>query len=138
MLVLYLLLLGALALFTAYTRNFQRTLVALEGEVEAGAGAHLVPQAQRMRTIGLLAGWPIALGLGVLFVTWWKAVALVLGAFALLVPVLGVLTPRPRSDHYVARIRADLRRRVARGGRDAGQLSELLDRLDRIGATGST
>jgi hypothetical protein len=38
----------------------------------------------------------------------------------------------------VARVRADLQRRMARGGRDAGQLRELLDRLDRIGATGST
>ena len=138
MLVIYLLLLGALALFTAYTRNFQRTLVALESEVEAGAGADLVPQAQRLRTIGLLAGWPIALGVGVLFVTWWKSVALVLGAFLLLVPVLGALTPRPQSDHYVARIRADLRRRIARGGSDARQLRELLDRFDRITATGST
>jgi hypothetical protein len=137
MLVLYLLMLGALALFTAYTRNFQSTIVALSSQVDAGAGAHLVPGAQRLRTTGLLAGWPLAVGLGVLFITWWKAVALVLGAFLLLVPVLGILTPRPESDHYVARIRTDLQRRIARGGRDAGQLRELLDRLDRVGATGS-
>jgi hypothetical protein len=130
-------MLGALALFTAYTRNFQSTIVALSSQVDAGADAHLVPDAQRLRTIGLLAGWPTAVGLGVLFVTWWKAVALVLGAFLLLVPVLGVLTPRPESDHYVASIRADLRRRIASGGRDAGQLRELLNRLDQITRTDS-
>ena len=137
MLVVYLLLLGALALLTAYTRNFQSTLVALSSHVDATAGAHLMPAAQRLRTIGLLAGWPSAVALGVLFVAWWKAMALVLGAFLLLVPALGALTPRPRSDHYVARIRADLLRRIARGGRDAGQLREVLDRLDRITSTGS-
>lgn len=138
MMVLFLLLLGALALLTAYTRNFQRTVVALESHFGAGAGAHLMPEAQRLRTMALLAGWLAAVGLGVLFVSWWKAMALVLGAFLLLVPVLGALTPRPESDHYVARIRADLRRRVARGGRDAGQLRELLDGLDQITATGPT
>ena len=138
MLVLYLLLLGALALFTAYTSNFQRTLIALGGQVDQAAGAHLMPKAQRLRTIGLLAGWPIAVGLGVLFVAWWKAMALVIGAYVGLVPLLGALTPRPQSAHYVARIRADLRRRVARGGRDAAQLRELLDRLDQITARGSS
>ena len=138
MLVVYLLLLGALALFTAYTRNFQSTIVALSNHVDAGAGAHLIPDAQRLRTIALLAGWLAAVGLGMLFVAWWKAMALVLGAFLLLVPALSALTPRPQSAHYVARIRADLRRRVARGGRDAAQLRELLDRLDQITARGSS
>ena len=138
MLALYLLLLGALALLTAYTRNFQSTIVALSSHLDPAAGAHLVPNAQRLRTMALLAGWLAAVGLGVLFVSWWKAMALVLGAFLLLVPALGALTPRPQSDHYVARIRTDLRRRIARGGRDVGQLRELLDRLDRITATGST
>ena len=137
MLIVYHVLLGALALLTAYTRNFQSTLVALSSHVDAAAGAHLVPEAQRLRTIALLAGWLAAVGLGVLFVAWWKAMALVLGAFLLLVPVLGAFTPRPQSDHYVARIRADLRRRIARGGREAGQLRELLEHLDRITATDS-
>jgi hypothetical protein len=138
MLVLYLLLLGALALFTAYTRNFQSTIVALSSHLDEAAGAHLVSGAQRLRTTGLLVGWPVAVALGVLFMAWWKAIGLVLGAFLLLVPVLCALTPRPESDHYVAKIRADLRRRIARGARDAGQLRALLDRLDRITATDPT
>jgi hypothetical protein len=93
MLALYLLLLGSLALLTAYTRNFQSTIVALSSHLDAAAGAHLVPNAQRLRTMALLAGWPIAVGLGVLFVAWWKAMALALGAFLLLAPALGALTP---------------------------------------------
>lgn len=138
MLVLYLLLLGALAVFTAYTRNFQRTLIALGRHVDQAAGADLIPNAQRLRTIGLLAGWPLAVGLGVLFVAWWKAMALVLGAFLLLVPLLGALTPRPEADHYVASIRADLQRRIVRGGRNAEALRQLLARLDQITATRSS
>jgi hypothetical protein len=138
MLVVYLLLLGALALFTAYTRNFQSTIVALSSHFDETAGAHLTPDAQRLRTFGLLAGWPIAVALGVLFIAWWKAIALVLAAFLLLVPVFGTLAPRPESGHYVASIRADLRRRIARGGRDAGQLRELLDRLNQITVIRST
>jgi hypothetical protein len=132
MLVLYLLLLGGLALLTAYTRNFQSTIVTLSGYVDEAAAADLVPDAQRLRTMALLTGWLAAVALGVLFIAWWKAIGLVLGTFLLLVPVLGALAPRPQSDHYVARIRADLRRRIAHGGRDAGQLRELLARLDQI------
>lgn len=132
MLLFYLLLLGALALFTAYTRNFQRTLVELGSKVDASAAAQLMPHGQRLRTMGLLAGWPIALGLGMLFVAWWKAVALVGGAFVILVPLLGAFTPRPGSQHYVARLRDDLRRRIGEGGRDVEELRRILGRLDEV------
>jgi hypothetical protein len=116
MLLLYLLLLGALALFTPYTRNFQRTVVELGSRIGESASAGLMPRGQRLRTMTLLAGWPGALGFGMLFVAWWKAVALAVGAFAILVPLLGALTPRPGSP---ARPRSDPSRpaSAAREGR---------------------
>lgn len=132
MLLFYLLLLGALALFTAYTRNFQRTIVEFGGRLDEMAAGRLMPRGQRIRTMALLAGWPIAIGLGMLFVAWWKAMALVVGAFALLVPLLGAFTPRPGSHHYVARLREDLRRRIGHGGRDVEELRRLLEQLDEI------
>ena len=132
MLLFYVLLLGALALFTAYTRDFQRTLVELGSRLDDAAAAHLMPHGQHLRTMGLLAGWPVAIGLGILFVAWWKAVALGVGAFLILVPLLGALTPRPGSQHYVARLRGDLRRRIGEGGRDVEELRRILGRLDEI------
>ena len=81
--------------------------------------------------MALVAAWPIAIGLGMLFVTWWRRWRW-WWAFALLVPLLGALTPRPESRHYVVRIGEDLRGRIARGGRDAEELRRLLERLDRI------
>lgn len=138
MLLVYLLLLGALALFTAYTRNFQRTLVELGDRVDESAAMRLMPKGQRLRTMALLAGWPIVLGLGMLFVAWWKAVGLVVGAFLVLVPVLGALTPRPGSRHYLDRIRGDLQARIGRGGRDVKELARILERLDEIARTPPT
>ncbi|MGH6914268.1 MAG: hypothetical protein ACREH3_11250 [Geminicoccales bacterium] len=132
MLLSYLLVLAALALFTAYTRNFQRTIVELGSRIDDSASARLMPRGQRLRTIALLAGWPLAIGLGMMFVAWWKATALVVAAFLFLVPLLGALTPRPVSRHYVARIREDLRRRIAKGGRDVEELRGILERLDGI------
>jgi len=132
MLLAYLLLLAVLALFTAYTRNFQRSVVTLGDRIDPTAGAQLMPEGQRLRTMALLAAWPGAIGLGMLFVAWWKAVALVVGAFVVLVPLLGALTPRPGSAHYVVRIRDDLRDRIAKGGRDARDLRRLLERLEGI------
>jgi phosphatidylglycerophosphate synthase len=134
MLLLYFVLLGALALFTAYTRNFQRTIVELGSEVGASASGRLMTRGQWLRTLALLAGWPLAIGIGMLFVAWWKAVALAVGAFLILVPLLGSLTPRAASEHYVTRIRADLRQRIARGGRDAEELHRLLERIDQVSA----
>jgi len=132
MLVLYVLLLGALALFTAYTRNFQRTIVGLGAGLDSGEGAVLAPRVQLLRTLGMLLGWPAALGFGMLFIAWWKAAALVVGAFLLLVPVLGALTPRAMSAHYVQRLRADVARRVAAGAPDADRLRRLLQHLDGL------
>lgn len=132
LLIVYLLLLGALALLTAYTGNFQRTIVEFGGRLDPSAAPRLMPRGQRLRTAALLAGWPVAIGLGMSFVAWWKAMALVLGAFLVLVPLLGPLTPRPGSAHYVARLRDDLRRRIARSGRDVEELRRLLNRLDEI------
>ena len=132
MLLLYLILLGALALLTAYTRNFQRTVVELGSQLDERAAVRLMPGGQRFRTMAVLAGWPVAVGLGMLFVAWWKAVALVVAAFALLVPLLGAFTPRPGSAHYIARLRDDLRRRIGRGGGDVDGLRQTLTRLDEI------
>ena len=134
MLVLYILLLGALALFTAYTRNFQRTIVGIGAGLDSSEGAALAPRVQILRTVGLLLAWPAALGLGMLFIAWWKAVALVVGAFLLLVPVLGALTPRAMSAHYVLRLRADVARRLAAGAPDAERLRRLLRHLDGLSA----
>ena len=134
MLVLYALLLGAIALFTAYTRNFQRTVVALAAALGSTHGPLVTPRAQLVRTFALLLVWPAALGLGMAFIAWWKAIALVVGAFLLLVPALGALTPRANSAHYLAAIRADLERRLAAGGDDDGALREVLARLDRLNA----
>jgi len=89
-------------------------------------------RAQHLRTLAVLLAWPAVVGLGMLFVAWWKAVALVVGAFLLLVPVLGALTPRAMSAHYVRAIRADLERRLADGGPDALQLRSILEHLDRL------
>lgn len=134
MLLLYLLLLGVLAWFTAYTRNFQRTVVMLGSKVDAAAAARLMPQDQRLRTMAMLAGWPVALGAGLMFIAWWKVVALVVGAFLILVPVLGSLTPRSMSRHYVDRVRADLEHRISRGERHPEELRRILRHLDRLEA----
>jgi hypothetical protein len=132
MLALYILLLGTLALFTAYTRNFQRTIVAVGAGLDSALAAAAAPRGQLLRTLAMLLAWPAAVGLGMLFVAWWKAVALVVGAFLVLVPVLGALTPRAMSAHYLGAIRADLERRLAQGGSDASRLRPLLEHLDRL------
>jgi hypothetical protein len=132
MLVLYVLLLGALALFTAYTRNFQRTIVGIGRGLDPALAAAVAPRVQHLRTLALLLAWPAAVGLGMLFVAWWKAMALVVGAFLVLVPALGALTPRAMSAHYLQAIRADLERRLTSGGPEATQLRPLLDHLHRL------
>jgi hypothetical protein len=135
MLLLYCLLLGLLAALTAYTRNFQSTLIAL-GQQIAAAGAVPTPGWQTLRTIALVLAWPAAMGFGMLFVAWWKAAALVVAAFLLLVPVIGSFLPRPMSGHYVDQIRSDLEQRVARGGPDAAQLRRILAQLDALSRRG--
>ena len=132
MLALYVLLLGALALFTAYTRNFQRTIVAIDAELGGGSGGAVTPRLQILRTLAVLLAWPAAVGVAMLVFAWWKAMALVVGAFLILVPVLGTLTPRAGSAHYLRRIRADLEQRQAAGGTDAEQLHRILRQLDRL------
>lgn len=132
MLLLYLLLLGALALLTAYTRNFQRTIVTLGSALDQGAGSAVTPRRQLLRTAAVAASWPAAFGIGLLFIAWWKAVALVVGSFLLLVPVLGSLTPRAMSPHYLQRIRTDLEHRIASGEGDREQLRTILERLDGV------
>jgi hypothetical protein len=54
------------------------------------------------------------------------------------VPVLGALTPRPESRHYIDQIRSDLQARVAHGGRDVKELARILERLDEISQTPPT
>jgi hypothetical protein len=111
--------------------------VALGAELDRGLGASLAPRAQTWRTLTVLVAWPVAAGIAMLFFAWWKAVTLVVGAFLLLVPVLGALTPRAVSTHYVRRIRADLERRLAGGGADAEQLGRILRHLDRLSGSRS-
>lgn len=130
MLLLYILLLAGLALFTAYTRNFQRTVIEIADALDQSAAA-VAPRAQGWRTAAMLVAWPLAIGVGMTFVAWWKAVALVVAAF-LMVPVLGALTPRPRSTHYLERIRTDLRARIARNAGDADELQRVLEAIDRL------
>lgn len=132
MLLLYLVLLGAIALLTAYTRNFQRTIVDLGARVDQGAATAMTPRVQWLRTFAVALSWPLAFGLGIMFIAWWKAVALVIGAFLVLVPALGSLTPRSMSAHYRERIRSDLRRRVSRGGPEAGRLRQVLERVEEV------
>lgn len=133
MLVLYILLLGLLAAFTAYTRNFQSTVIGLCQQIGAAAGV-LTPKQQSLRTVALVMAWPAAIGIGMIFVAWWKAVALVVGAFLLLVPVIGSLTPRPMAAHYRDRIRADLARRIAGAahGQDGAELRAALEQIDAL------
>jgi hypothetical protein len=135
MLLLYILLLGALAAFTAYTRNFQSTVIGLGHQIPT-ADASLMPWRQGARTIALVIAWPAAIGLGMVFVAWWKAVMLVVGAFLILVPLTGSFTPRPMSAHYLGRIRADLAKRISRsaknGRRDAAKLQAILEQLEAL------
>jgi hypothetical protein len=132
MLLLYILLLAGLAVFTAYTRNFQRTLVAIGARLDSSAAAAATTRSQGWRTAAMVVAWPSAIGLGMVFVAWWKAVGLVVAAFLVLVPVLGALTPRPVSAHYVERIRADLVARIERGAGDADDLRRTVDEIDRL------
>jgi hypothetical protein len=136
MLLLYILLLGGLAAFTAHARHLQSTVLTLEQHIPGATGTMATPRQQTLRTLGLVLGWPAALGIGMLFIAWWKAAALVAGAFLLLVPVIGSLMPRPMSAHYLDRIRSDLEQRVAQatrgGGRDAPQLKRILEQLDAL------
>lgn len=132
MLLLYILLLAVLAPFTAYTRNFQRTIVAIGSRLDSSAAALAAPRSQGWRTAAMMIAWPSALGLGLVFIAWWKAVALVVGAFLVLVPVLGALTPRPLSHHYLERIRADLMERIARGDGETEELRRILDAIDQL------
>jgi hypothetical protein len=137
MLLLYVLLLGALAAFTAYARHLQSTVITLEQRIPGASGRIATPGQQTLRTLTLVLGWPAALGIGMLFIAWWKAAALVAGAFLLLVPVIGSLMPRPMSAHYLEQIRSDLEQRVAQGARDRGRdtqrLERILAQLDALG-----
>lgn len=135
MLLLYALLLGGVAWLTAYTRNYQRTIVALVAQLDSPLGPLLAPRAQQLRTLALLLAWPAAAGIGMAFFAWWKTIALVVAAFLLLVPALGSLTPRAMSPHYRQAIRADLERRLATGRVDAAELRRILARLERLEAT---
>lgn len=134
MLLLYILLLAVLAPFTAYTRNFQRTIVAIGSRLDSSAAALAAPRSQGWRTAAMMIAWPSALGLGLVFIAWWKAVALVVGGFLLLVPLFGSFTPRALSAHYVDAIQRDLARRIGAGGNDAAELRGLAARLTRLKA----
>ena len=132
MLLVFVGLLVALALFTAYTRNYQRTVVALGEQIDPTAITLLTPRAQALRTVAVIVLWPLSFGFGMLFIAWWKAVALVVGAYVVLVPVMGTLTPRARAPHYLMSIRRDLARRAGAGDRRAGDLRALAARLDQL------
>ena len=135
MLLLYILLLGMLAAFTAYARHLQSTVITLEQQIPGAAGTVATPGQQTLHTLTLVLGWPAALGTGMLFIAWWKAAALVAGAFLLLVPVIGSLMPRPMSAHYLDRIRADLERRAAQGGgHDGAPLQRIIEGIDALSA----
>jgi len=130
----FILAVAALAMATAYTRNFQRTIVELQTELGESAFAGLTPRAQWLRTGLVAAGWPVLMGAGILFVAWWKAVALVVGGFLLLVPLLGSFTPRAGAPHYIEAIQRDLARRIGSGGKDAAALRRLGAALEALRA----
>jgi len=67
MLLLYILLLGMLAAFTAYARHLQSTVITLEQQIPGAAGKVATPGQQTLRTLTLVLGWPAALGIGMLF-----------------------------------------------------------------------
>lgn len=127
LLALYLGLLALIALLTAYTRNYQRTVVELDQELQADG--RLVSPLQVVRTLLIVILWPAAFVFGLLFVAWWKAVALVVGAFLVLTPVMGSFTPRPRSEHFLKRVRDDVERRIAEEPGDPVELRRLAQGL---------
>lgn len=135
---LYIVAIVALALVTAYTRNFQRTIAGLQAKLGESSLTKLTPRAQWVRTALVAAGWPLLAGVGLIFVAWWKAVALIVGGFALLVPLLGSFTPRAMGHHYVEAIRRDLAQRIVTGGRDAEELRRLQAELDSLKAQSAT
>ncbi len=138
LLALYAVALGALALLTAYTRNFQGTVAEIARRTgnAAAIGDAVAPRAQARRTLALVALWPAALLAGLMFLQWWKAVLLIGAAFLLLVPLLGALmTPPAMAEHYLSRIRADLERRLERGEGNAERLRGALRALDRLSPT---
>jgi ABC-type transport system involved in cytochrome bd biosynthesis fused ATPase/permease subunit len=128
-LVLYLGLLALLALLTAYTRNYQRTVVDLDQSLDAGG--RLIPPMQPIRTMLVAGLWPLALLIGLAFIAWWKAVVLVVGSFVLLTPVLGSFTPRPMSRHFLNRVEDHLRRRIAEHPAERADLERLARQLER-------
>lgn len=133
LLVLYLALLVLLALFTAYTRNYQRTVVDLDQALDAGG--RVVPPLQVLRTVLIVVLWPAAFILGLLFVSWWKSVMLVVGSFVLLTPVMGSFTPRAMSPHFLKRVRDHVQRRLAEGRDDPAELRRIAGRLEAMLST---
>jgi hypothetical protein len=67
MLLLDVLLLGVLAALTAYARHLQSTVITLEQQIQGAAGMVATPRQQALRTLGLVLGWPAALGIAMLF-----------------------------------------------------------------------
>jgi hypothetical protein len=129
-LTLYLGLLALLALFTAYTRNYQRTAVELDQSL--GAGGRLIPPAQTVRTMLVVGLWPLSLLLGLAFIAWWKAVGLVVGSYVLLTPVLGSFTPRPMSAHFLVGLQGYLDWRRAAAPEDRAELERISGELARL------
>ena len=124
-LLLYLVLLGSIAVFTAYTRNYQRTVIEVDRALDAGG--RLVPPSQVVRTMIVASLWPAAFLIGLAFVAWWKAVAMVVGSYVLLTPLLGSFTPRPMSGHFLSRLRLHLGQRIDTALEDRAEL----ERIDR-------
>lgn len=129
---LFILGIAVVALATAYTRNFQRTIVELQAQLGESALAGLTPRAQWARTALVATGWPVLMGAGLLFVAWWKAVAMVVGGLLLLVPLLGSFMPRAGAPHYIDAIQRDLARRIGGGAKDAGALRRLGAQLEAL------
>lgn len=130
MLWLFLLALGGLAALTAYTRNFQRTVVALAERADEEALGIVTPRWQWARTGLVVTLWPLAFLFGLAFIGWWKVVALVVGAFLLLVPLAGSFTPRPMAPHYLAMIRRHLLRHAGSSRPTAQTARAVLVKLD--------
>lgn len=108
-------LLVTTALLTGYTRNYQASIVLLSRHTGEYDGGLLTPPTQHIR-IGLtLLLWLTSFMFGFAYIQFYKTVAAIAASFVLGVPLTASFTPRKGSAHFVIRLRAFLRARLANG-----------------------
>ena len=133
------------ALFSAYTKNMQQTMLRLgrmlfDNGNPPGTGVQdaLTPNWQTRNNIIMIVGLGVFAIVCFYFLVWYFAIALFLLTFFVLIPVVSVLLmPRPLSWHYIRKIQADLQRRQKEYGEigdapRAQATTELLGRIDKM------